>query len=251
MASGFIYLIILGMWAAYFLPKWITSHDEASGKSAERYKSAMRVVGETGSLTASTNSTESIKRQNQIANRRMIFGSLTFSFIVVGILCALGVFSNLILLIPTTAIAIYIVNVRRQLIAAQLHERRVRAFEKISTATVITEPVERVTFSSRVDFVVENKEHWIPLIERIDTAGVVVIPKEGPTWQPTSVPKPTYATAPKAIPSNRVIDLTIPGVWSASQQIGSEEDLLPSRDELFDQELEENAAFRNLGAVNE
>ena len=46
MASGFIYLIILGMWMAYFLPRWVTSHDQASGKSAERYKSAMRVVGE-------------------------------------------------------------------------------------------------------------------------------------------------------------------------------------------------------------
>jgi hypothetical protein len=63
------------------------------------------------------------------------------------------------------------------------------------------------------------------------------------------VPKPTYATAAKAIPSNRVIDLTIPGVWSASHQI--ESDLLPSRDELFDQELEENAAINKFGAVNE
>lgn len=249
MASGFIYLIILGMWAAYFLPKWITSHDEASGKSAERYKSAMRVVGETGSLNSISSSTESIKRQNQIVNRRIIFGSLTFLLVVVGALCVLGVFPTSILSIPTTALAIYIVNVRRQLIAAQLQERRVRTFEKISTATVITKPVERVTFSSRVDFVAENQEHWIPLIERIDTAGVVVIPKDGPTWQPISVPKPTYATAAKAIPSNRVIDLTIPGVWSASHQM--ESDLLPSRDELFDQELEENAVINKFGAVNE
>jgi hypothetical protein len=249
MASGFIYLIILGMWAAYFLPKWITSHDEASGKSAERYKSAMRVVGETGSLSANSSSTESIKRQNQIANRRIIFGALAFSFVVVGVLSAVGVFPTSILLIPTSAIAIYVVNVRRQLIAAQLQERRVRAFEKISTATVITEPVERITFSSRIDFVTENQEHWIPLIERIDTAGVVVIPKDGPSWQPVSVPKPTYVTAAKAIPSNRVIDLTIPGAWSASHQ--TENDLHPSRDELFDQELEENAAINKFGAVNE
>lgn len=251
MASGFIYLIILGMWAAYFLPKWITSHDEASGKSAERYKSAMRVVGEAGSLNSTSSSPDSAKRQNQIVNRRIIFSSLTLSLVVVGILSVLGVFSSSILLIPTTAIAIYIVNVRRGLIAAQLQERRVRAFEKISTATVITKPVERITYLSQVNFVAENNEHWIPLIERSDTSGVVVIPKDGPTWQPTSVPRPTYATAPKAITTNRVIDLTIPGVWSASHQIGSEDDLLPSRDELFDQELEENAAIKKLGAVNE
>jgi len=250
MASGFIYLIILGMWAAYFLPKWMSSHDEASGKSAERYKSAMRVVGETGS-TSSVTENESFKKQNQIATRRIVFGALTFLLIAIGSLCAIGVISPSILLIPSTALAIYVIHVRRQVVAAQLKARRIKAFEKISSAAVITEPIERVTFSSKIDFVDENKEHWIPLIERIDTAGVVVIPKDGSTWQPTSVPKPTYATAPKAIPSNRVIDLTVPGAWIAAQQSSAEAELLPSRDELFDQELAENAADEKYGAVNE
>ncbi|CAN2245857.1 hypothetical protein MCEMZLE22_01287 [actinobacterium SCGC AAA044-D11] len=251
MASGFIYLIILGMWAAYFLPKWITSHDEASGKSAERYKSAMRVVGETGSVNSTPSVSENFKKQNQIANRRIIFGSITLSFLLIAVLSLIGIVSATILLIPTSALAIFVVHVRRQIVAAQLKQRRILAFEKISSATVITEPIERITFSSRVDFVSENNEHWIPLIERIDTAGVVVIPKDGPTWQPTSVPKPTYATAPKAVPSNRIIDLTVPGAWTAAQMAEIEEELLPSRDDLFDQELEENAASKKFGAVNE
>jgi hypothetical protein len=250
MASGFIYLIILGMWAAYFLPKWMVSHDEASGKSAERYKSAMRVVGETGS-SATVIENENFNKQNQIATRRVIFGALTFLLTAIGLLSAIGVISTSILLIPATALAIYVVHVRRQVVAAQLKARRIKAFEKISSAAVITEPIERITFSSKVDFVAENNEHWIPLIERIDTAGVVVIPKDGPTWQPTSVPRPTYATAPKAIPSNRIIDLTVPGAWIAAQQSSAESDLLPSRDELFDQELAENAATEKFGAVNE
>jgi hypothetical protein len=250
MASGFIYLIILGMWAAYFLPKWMSSHDEASGKSAERYKSAMRVVGETGPIPAQSVS-ENFKTQNQIANRRIVFSVLGFLLIAIGTLGAIGVISTSIILIPTTALAIYVIHVRRQVVAAQLKARRIKAFEKISSATVITEPIERITFSSKIDFVAENNEHWIPLIERIDTAGVVVIPKDGPTWQPTSVPRPTYATAPKAIPSSRIIDLTIPGAWIAAQQSSIEAGLLPSRDELFDQELAENAANEKFGAVNE
>jgi hypothetical protein len=249
MASGFIYLIILGMWAAYFLPKWMVSHDEASGKSAERYKSAMRVVGEAGSSTVIEN--DNSNKQNQIATRRIVFGALTFLLTAIGLLSAIGVISTSILLIPATALAIYVIHVRRQVVAAQLKARRIKAFEKISSAAVITEPIERITFSSKVDFVAENNEHWIPLIERIDTAGVVVIPKDGPTWQPTSVPRPTYATAPKAIPSNRIIDLTVPGVWMAAQQSSAEAELLPSRDELFDQELAENAATEKFGAVNE
>ena len=238
------------MWAAYFLPKWMVSHDEASGKSAERYKSAMRVVGETGS-SATVIENENFNKQNQIATRRVIFGALTFLLTAIGLLSAIGVISTSILLIPATALAIYVVHVRRQVVAAQLKARRIKAFEKFSSATVITEPIERITFSSKVDFVAENNEHWIPLIERIDTAGVVVIPKDGPTWQPTSVPRPTYATAPKAIPSNRIIDLTVPGAWIAAQQSSAESDLLPSRDELFDQELAENAATEKFGAVNE
>jgi len=250
MASGFIYLIILGMWAAYFLPKWMVSHNEASGKSAERYKSAMRVVGETGSPPSVIES-DNLKKQNQIANRRVIFGALTFLLTAIGLLSAIGVISASIILIPATALAIYVIHVRRQVVTAQLKARRIKAFEKISTAEVITEPIERITFSSKVDFVAENNEHWIPLIERIDSAGVVVIPKDGPTWQPTSIPKPTYATAPKAIPSNRIIDLTVPGAWMAAQQSSSEAELLPSRDELFDQELAENAATEKFGAVNE
>ena len=251
MASGFIYLIILGMWAAYFLPKWITSHDEASGKSAERYKSAMRVVGENGTVNSIPRDSDNFNKQNQIANRRIVFGSLAFSLILTSVLSVLGIVSTSILLIPTSALAIYIVHVRRQIVAAQLKQRRILAFEKISSATVITEPFERIIFSSRVDFVSENNEHWIPLIERIDSAGVVVIPKDGPTWQPTSVPKPTYATAPKAVTSNRIIDLTVPGAWTAAQIAEIEEELLPSRDDLFDQELEENAASKKFGAVNE
>ena len=210
----------------------------------------MRVVGETGS-TLIANESDNLKKQNQIANRRIVFGLLTFALVVIGALCVVGVFATSVFLIPTTALAIYTIHVRRQVVAAQLKARRVKAFEKISSATVITEPIERVTFSSKVDFVSENKEHWIPLIERIDTAGVVVIPKDGTAWQPTSVPRPTYAMAPKAIPSNRVIDLTIPGAWIASQQASSESELLPSRDELFDQELAENAANEKYGAVNE
>ena len=180
-----------------------------------------------------------------------LFVVALFLIIAIGSLSAIGIISTTILLIPATALAIYVIHVRRQVVAAQLKARRIKAFEKISSATVITEPIERITFSSKVDFVAENNEHWIPLIERIDTAGVVVIPKDGPTWQPTSVPRPTYATAPKAIPSNRIIDLTVPGVWMATQQSSAEAGLLPSRDELFDQELAENAATEKFGAVNE
>ena len=44
MASGLIYLAIIGMWVAYFAPRWIHDRNEFSGKSVEQFKIALRVV---------------------------------------------------------------------------------------------------------------------------------------------------------------------------------------------------------------
>ena len=44
MASGLIYIAIIGMWIAYFAPRWIHDRNEFSGKSVERFKVALMVV---------------------------------------------------------------------------------------------------------------------------------------------------------------------------------------------------------------
>jgi len=250
MASGFIYLIILAMWVAYFLPRWITSHEEASGKSAERYKSAMRVVVENGVQTtvADTFGSESrITKQQQIAQRRMIYSALAIFFLVTLLGVAIKFISPTILAIPVSAMAIYTVHVRRQVIAAQARSRRLKALQQITTAKAIIEPTEKISFSTRVEAQETNREHWIPLAERLDSAGVVVIPKDGKSWKPTSVPKPTYVSAPKAVTPKRVIDLTVPGAWSAEQELKA---AAPAED-FFDQVLAEEAAQERWGAVNE
>ena len=247
MASGFIYLIILGMWVAYFLPRWITSHEDSSGKSAERYKSAMRLVSDSGVTTAVPDVEAKLNKKAKIAQRRLIFSALSIFFLTVLLGVAIGFIPSTVLAIPTSAIAIYLVNVRRQVVAEQLRARRLKALAQISTVEVITQSREKITFSSRVDFKENLTDHWIPLIDRIDSAGVVVIPKDEIGWQPTAVPKPTYATAPKAVTSKRVIDLTVPGAWTAAQEAA----LAPSRDELFDQVLADEAAQELGRAVNE
>ena len=50
MASGLIYLIILMMWGAYFVPRWMSQHDTTSGRATARYKSAMKVVASTPNI---------------------------------------------------------------------------------------------------------------------------------------------------------------------------------------------------------
>jgi hypothetical protein len=93
-------------------------------------------------------------------------------------------------------------------------------------------------------------EHWIPLSER-ELKGVVILPKGSAAvrnaWEPTEVPVPTYVNAPKAVTAKRVIDLTTPGQWSEEQERLEREALAaasPSRDQIFDQQLADEAVER-------
>lgn len=245
MASGFIYLIILGMWVAYFLPRWISTHDDASGRTQERYKSAMRTVTDSGSATA-LEPAPRISHEAQIHQRRIVFSSIFIALLIASALTLAGLITAPILLIPISGLGIYIAHTRRQIRVSQQKARRIKALATISAARVITEPIEKISLANRP----ENTDRWIPLSERTDGAGVVVIPKESPSWQPIRIPAPTYVSAPKAIVSQRVIDLTVPGKWLEEQKKLVEE-VLPTRDDLFDQVLAEEAAAKQNKAVSE
>ena len=245
MASGLIYLIIIGMWVAYFLPRWISTHDDSSGRSGEKFKTAMKVVG-SQSTSFLPDIEEKERQRKQITQRRTIFSGLTALFVASFIIAVLGFIAWSMLLIPFSALAIYFVNVRRQVVASQLKIRRLRAIEKITQTPIRISPL---SYSQNPHTQGEN-DHWIPLSERAERSGVVVIPKGEPGWDPVSVPRPTYTTAAKAITPKRIIDLTIPGAWSAEQELLKALDV-PARSELFDQELAEAAAEDNGRAVNE
>ena len=252
MASSLIYLVIIGIWVAYFLPRWISSHDEVSGRSAERYKSAMKLVSENDRASSVRVVEDPVKMKNAVTHRRLIFSILGGLFLASLGVVAAGVITWAILFIPLSGLAIYCVNVRRQVLAAQLRARRLKAFKQIATAELAAEPAARISLARERRI---SNEKWIPLAERLDSAGVVVIPREHRSWEPVQVPKPTYVSAPKAITPNRIIDLTTPGAWLEEQE-KVQNALLPSREEIFDQELAEQAAisFDDVGetkAVND
>ena len=83
MASGIIYLAIIGMWVAYFLPRWVHNKNEFSGKSVERYKSALRVVAsatpgaQIGSGVIYTDVDRAGRVAQQLMRRRIIFSLIT------------------------------------------------------------------------------------------------------------------------------------------------------------------------------
>jgi hypothetical protein len=239
MASGIIYLIIIAMWAAYFLPQWLSSHEDASGKSIDRYKNAMQVVAENQSVIKMQESL--IDKSRIVFQRKLIFGSL-FSLYSLSLVSALfGLLAWSTTFVPLTGFFIYLVHVRKQVIASQAKIRRVKAMEKIANVKLPTPQFEEIKEENKL-----STDHWVPFAERTEITGVVVIPKDRTGWQPTQLPKPTYATAPKAIPTKRIIDLTSPGEWSAQQEQSAA--IPDTRDQVFDQVIEEQIKGR---AVNE
>ncbi len=118
MGSGFIYLVIIGMWAAYFLPQWISRHEETSGKAIERYKNAMQVVAENNKSIKHEIKIE--EKNKTFIRRRLIFSSLFSIYFLSNIFALLGLLVFTTTLIPLTALLIYFVNVRKQVVASQL-----------------------------------------------------------------------------------------------------------------------------------
>ena len=73
MSSGLIYFAVIALWVAYFLPRWLRSHDEVSeSKSLERYRSAMHVVSIGSSPNTYMTSAEIAEREANAVRKRQI-----------------------------------------------------------------------------------------------------------------------------------------------------------------------------------
>jgi hypothetical protein len=244
MTSGLIYIAIIGMWVAYFAPRWIHDRNEFSGKSVERYKSALRVVANQSPQESTSSGAIHIdldreaKIRQTLMRRRIYFLLIAFSLVSTLVGGVMKTMPFIYALVPASAMLIYIANVRRHVIADQLHKRRVNQIHRRSSGVSATNLAEVVQPKA-------TTEHWIPLSER-ELKGVVILPKgsaaDRNAWEPTEVPVPTYVNAPKAIVPKRVIDLTTPGQWTEEQERLEREALAaasPSRDQIFDQQLSE------------
>ena len=260
MGSGLIYIIIVGMWIAYFLPRWIANHEEVSGRSIEKFASTMRVVGKT-SGNASDDLTDLLqKKENQIVIRRILFASLIGLTLIITLFSMVGFLSPAIIAIPISGIGLFVVHARHQISAMN---------EEISAASHSLNQSEKPS-SKYSELIARSKrlarskdelteEQWTPLSERLarsesEVHGITIIPKgsAGKTWDPISVPPPSYANSAKAVPRRR-IDLTVPGAWSAAQEEELKRFLKPSADEIFDQTIadEVEEQIRTKRAANE
>lgn len=242
-------MAIVGMWVAYFVPRWVHSHDEFSGKSVERYKSALRTVASStgtdsdSSAAIYTDLDREFKMAQILLRRRIVFGLLVAMMTVSLADVIFNAAPYTYALLPMTGLLIYVAHIRRQSMAMRLQRRRVTQLHRTTAGVSATNLAQVITPK-------EERDHWIPLQER-ELTGITILPKgtaeERNSWQPNQVPVPTYVNAPKAVVPKRVIDLTIPGAWSDEQERLAQEALAvvaPSRDEVFDQQLADEAVAR-------
>ena len=241
MASGIIYLAIIGMWVAYFLPRWIHSRNEFTGKSAQRYRSALEVVS--GSASPLSEVDRLRAQQLKLTRRRLFFALILTSLVMTLVGAVMQAVTYTLILLPVAGFIFYLAHVRHDTNTEKIAKRRCDELHRTNAGISPTNLAEVVTPKL-------TTEHWIPLSER-EISGVTVLPKGSQKaageWDPQNIPVPTYVNAAKAVPSRRVIDLTEPGKWSEEQERLEREALAaaaPSRDEIFDQQLAEEAVNR-------
>lgn len=241
MASGIIYLAIIGMWVAYFLPRWIDSRNEFTGKSAQRYRSALEVVA--GNLSPLSEVDRVRAHQMRMMRRRLFFALIVLSFLLTLIGAIMQTVTWTLLLLPVAGFIFYLAHVRHETNSEKIAKRRRDELLRTNAGISSTNLAEVITPHT-------VNEYWIPLAER-EITGVTILPKgsqqAATEWDPQSIPVPTYVHAAKAVPSKRIIDLTEPGKWSEEQERLEREALAaaaPSRDQIFDQQLAEEAVTR-------
>ncbi len=239
MASGIIYLIILGMWVAYFLPQWLMNHEVKSGKSIDRYKNAMAVVAEQHSIAGhkvteisnyEVEAESDLNKSNsgKFFQRRLVFVTLLSTQVISLVGGSLALLDWTISALPATGLLIYVFHVRRAAHKSQERIRRLKAIEKITHANLANAEHELInTVNQIAEARIQNK--YREETAEIARKAVTVVAKSGASWQPNAVPKPTYTTAPKAITPQRTIDQS-----SVTQ---SKQPLWQSEQELIDQLL--------------
>ena len=122
MASGIIYLAIIGMWVAYFLPRWIDSRNEFTGKSAQRYRSALEVVA--GNLSPLSDVDRMRAHQMRLMRRRLFFALIVTSFLLTLIGAIMQTVTLTLLLLPVAGFIFYLAHVRHEANAEKIAKRR-------------------------------------------------------------------------------------------------------------------------------
>lgn len=236
MSSGLIYFAVIALWVAYFLPRWLRSHDEVSeSKSLERYRSAMHVVSMNSPERSYMTRAELAERTARTLRKRQITLITLALFFLATLIFAIADFVPFkSMLLPLSLLIIFVVHVRRQKVQEDVKRRRRMATMKSRGSSY---NFSEITYRSPE----ADVSQWIP----IDHSTTVTIIRND-AWQPNEMPLPTYVSAPKA-PVRPVVSRT--NTPFDQEIIGNEEEggqaigLPPENvDGVFDQEADRRAS---------
>ena len=230
MSSGLIYFAVIALWVAYFLPRWLRSHDEVSeSKSLERYRSAMHVVSIGSSQNTYMTRAEIAEREARTLRKRQITMVGLALFLLVTLIAAVAnalPFKSLLL--PLSLLLIFVVHVRRQKVQEDVTKRRRMAASRGKASTY---NFSEITYRSPEG----ETSKWVPIDH---SRTVTIIPND--SWQPSDMPLPTYVTAPKA-PTRPLANKDLPVFDQAAEEVPLAAQV-HENDSVFDQEQDRRAA---------
>lgn len=242
MGSGLIYAVIIVMWAAYFIPRWLRRHEELSeSRSVERFDQAMRILSRKEptpdkryvvmpprpeprrSVPAQRSSRRRAAHSSATVRRRRVLAGLLLATLVTTLVTPLSPVPWWGPLVALGATICYLVHLRMQARSNRFVSRTRQAVRKRSRSRIMRfDAVERLMAVRRelAEERAAEERRWQEAeeAERLVREAEEKRRREAEAgWSPVPVPLPTYVTKPVAPRRGPAIDLTNPGAWSQAQ----------------------------------
>lgn len=242
MGSGLIYAVIIVMWAAYFIPRWLRRHEELSeSRSVERFDQAMRILSRKEptpdkryvvmpprpeprrSVPAQRSSRRRAAHSSATVRRRRVLAGLLLATLVTTLVTPLSPVPWWGALVALGATICYLVHLRMQARSNRFVSRTRQAVRRRSRSRIMRfDAVERLMAVRRelAEERAAEERRWQEAeeAERLVREAEEKRRREAEAgWSPVPVPLPTYVTKPVAPRRGPAIDLTNPGAWSQAQ----------------------------------
>jgi hypothetical protein len=275
--SGIIYAVIIVMWAAYFIPRWLRRHEELSeSRSVEKFDHAMRILSrrdptpdkryvvmpprpepapsslpERGRVPAQRSAPVRRRVGTAAIRRRRILAGLVLTTLVVGLLTPLTPlpwWAPVLLPVVTLADLVHLrVQVRR---TRELSRTRHAVRRSVRSRLMRFDALDRLMTVRRemAEDRAAEEARWAETEEALRLereAEERRTAAEAAGWSPVPVPLPTYVSKPMAPRRAPAIDLTKPGAWSDAQVAGAQ--VVEQRP--FDQHVDTRAVPASMSAL--
>jgi hypothetical protein len=238
-----IYAVIIVMWAAYFIPRWLRRHEELSeSRSVEKFDNAMRILSRREPTpdqryVVMPPRPEEARRaprrpatargrgpsRSVAVRRRRVLAGLLLTTLVATVLAPLTALPGWAPVAALVSCAGYLVHLRLQARSSREVSRVRAAVRKRSRSRLMRfEAVERLMTVRRelAEERAEEERRWREAEEaeqRLREAEERARAEAEAGWSPVPVPLPTYVSKPVAPRRAPAIDLTDPGAWTEAQ----------------------------------